>query len=104
MPCLPLILLSSVVVLLSWPVRGPNRSPSWRRSWVSASRVCGNWLAQAEADDKGSQTRLTSAEKKELAELRRDKRRLELEVEILKRAAAYSPGRMSSQTDLPAGP
>ena len=48
-----------------------------------------NRLAQAEVDDKGSQTRLTSAEKKELAELRRDKRRLELEVEILKRAAAY---------------
>jgi transposase len=32
---------------------------------------------------------VSSAEKKELAELRRDKRRLELEVEILKRAAAY---------------
>jgi transposase-like protein len=48
-----------------------------------------NWLAQAEVDDNGSLTRLTSAEKKELVELRRDKRRLELEVEILKRAAAY---------------
>ena len=34
-------------------------------------------------------TRLTSAEKKELAELRRGKRRLELENEILKRAAAF---------------
>jgi transposase len=48
-----------------------------------------NWLAQAEVDEDGSQTRLTSAEKNELTELRRDKRRLELEVEILKRAAAY---------------
>ncbi|MGH3868653.1 MAG: transposase [Pseudonocardiaceae bacterium] len=48
-----------------------------------------NWLAQADADDRGSETRLTSAEKKELTGLRRDKRRLELEVEILKRAAAY---------------
>jgi transposase len=48
-----------------------------------------NWLAQAEVDENGSQIRLTSAEKKELTELRRDKRRLELEVEILKRAAAY---------------
>ncbi|MGH3692999.1 MAG: transposase [Pseudonocardiaceae bacterium] len=48
-----------------------------------------NWLAQAEVDDNGSQTRLTSAEKKELVELRRDKRRLEPEVEVLKRAAAY---------------
>ena len=48
-----------------------------------------NWVAQADADERGSQTCLTSAEKAELVELRRDKRRLELEVEILKRAAAY---------------
>lgn len=48
-----------------------------------------NWMAQAEVDETGSATQLTSKEKKELAELRRDKRRLELEVEILKRAAAY---------------
>lgn len=48
-----------------------------------------NWLAQAEVDENGSATQLTSKEKKELVELRRDKRRLELEVEILKRAAAY---------------
>jgi transposase-like protein len=48
-----------------------------------------SWVAQAEADDAGSETRLSSAEKKELAALRRDKRRLEMEVEILKRAAAY---------------
>ncbi len=48
-----------------------------------------NWLAQAEVDENGSDTQLSSREKKELAELRRDKRRLELEVEILKRAAAY---------------
>ena len=48
-----------------------------------------NWMAQADADDNGSATRLTSAEKKELAELRRKNRQLELENEILKRAAAY---------------
>ncbi|MCA1696724.1 MAG: transposase [Actinobacteria bacterium] len=48
-----------------------------------------NWLAQADIDESGSETRLTSADKKELAALRRDKRRLELEVDILKRAAAY---------------
>jgi transposase len=48
-----------------------------------------NWVAQADADERGSQARLTSEEKKELAQLRRDKRRLELEVEILKRAATY---------------
>jgi transposase len=48
-----------------------------------------NWVAQADADERGSQTRLTTAEKEELTQLRRDKRRLELEVEILKRAAPY---------------
>ena len=49
-----------------------------------------NWLAQADVDDSGSDAaKLTSKEKKELTELRREKRRLEMEVEILKRAAAY---------------
>jgi len=48
-----------------------------------------NWIAQSDADERGSDTRLTSAEKKELAELRKQKRTLELENEILKRAAAF---------------
>ena len=48
-----------------------------------------NWMAQADADEGGSQVKLTSAEKKELAELRRKNRQLEMENEILKRAAAY---------------
>jgi fatty-acyl-CoA synthase len=48
-----------------------------------------NWVARAEVDENSSATQLTSAEKKELAQLRKDKRRLEVEVEILKRAAAY---------------
>ena len=48
-----------------------------------------NWMAQADVDEHGSTTALTSKEKKELVELRRDKRRLEMEIEILKRAAAY---------------
>jgi transposase len=48
-----------------------------------------NWMAQADADENGGTTRLTSAEKKELTELRRKNRQLELENEILKRAAAY---------------
>jgi transposase len=48
------------------------------------------WMEQSETDAAGgSETALTSREKKELVELRRDKRRLEMEVEILKRAAAY---------------
>jgi transposase-like protein len=48
-----------------------------------------NWMAQADADDKGGGELLTSAEKKEFAELRRRNRVLEQENEILRRAAAY---------------
>jgi transposase len=48
-----------------------------------------NWMAQADADD-GGQDRLTTAEKKQLTELRRRNRQLEMENEILKRAAAYA--------------
>lgn len=57
---------------------------------LSISESClRNWMAQADIDESGSTVELTSKEKKELVELRRDKRRLEMEVEILKRAAAY---------------
>ena len=52
-----------------------------------------NWIAQDSADSSagngGSSSRLISDEKRELAQLRKDKRRLEIENEILKRAAAY---------------
>jgi transposase-like protein len=48
-----------------------------------------NWMAQADADDGTNSERLTTKERAELAELRKDKRRLEVENEILKRAAAY---------------
>ncbi|MGS2620202.1 transposase [Micromonospora sp. LZ34] len=47
-----------------------------------------NWLAQADTDD-GKRGGLTSDERKELAALRKEKRRLEVENEILRRAAAY---------------
>lgn len=57
---------------------------------LSISESClRNWMAQSDADHGDSDSRLTTAEKKELATLRRDKRRLEMENEILKRAAAY---------------
>jgi transposase-like protein len=46
------------------------------------------WMAHAEVDD-GRRPGLTSDEKAELVALRRKTRVLELEVEILKRAAAY---------------
>ena len=46
------------------------------------------WMRQADIDE-GIQDGLTSAEQAEIVQLRRDKRRLEMENEILRRAAAY---------------
>ena len=46
------------------------------------------WMKQADIDD-GRQDGLTSDERAELVKLRREKRVLEMEVEILKRASAY---------------
>ena len=46
------------------------------------------WMRQADVDD-GVKDGQTSTEQSELVQLRRDKRRLEMENEILRRAAAY---------------
>jgi transposase len=46
------------------------------------------WKHQAEIDD-GIVDGLTTAEQSEVVQLRRDRRRLEQEVEILRRATAY---------------
>jgi transposase len=46
------------------------------------------WVRQADIDD-GIKDGQTSTEQAELVQLRRDKRRLEMENEILRRAAAY---------------
>ncbi len=47
-----------------------------------------SWVHQA-AIDRGEREGLTTDERAELVKLRREKRTLEMEVEILRRAAAY---------------
>ena len=82
------------------------RSPEFRRRAVELARLrekpvaqiakdlgiaesgLRRWMAQADIDD-GKREGLTSDERRELAELRRKNRVLEMEVEILKRASAY---------------
>ena len=47
------------------------------------------WVRQADLDDGITSGGLTTAEQSELVQLRREKRRLEMENQILRRAAAY---------------
>jgi transposase-like protein len=47
-----------------------------------------NWLARADADE-GRSGALSTVERQEIALLRKEKRRLEVENEILRQAAAY---------------
>lgn len=57
---------------------------------LGISRSClQNWIRQEKADAGDNSAGLNTAEKKELAELRRRNRQLEMENDVLKRAAAY---------------
>jgi transposase len=47
------------------------------------------WVAQAQADRTKGKTGLTTAEREELARLRKENRELRLERDILKKAAAF---------------
>ena len=59
------------------------------------------WMRRADVDD-GVRGGLTSTEQSEMVQLRRDKRRLEIENEIVHRAAAYFA--KDAWSDVPAGP
>jgi transposase-like protein len=61
------------------------------------------WMDQADVDQ-GVKESLSSTERRELVELRRRNRVLEMEVEILKRASAFIARRTCSQNRVPAGP
>lgn len=64
----------------------PIRQIAWD---LGISESClRNWLAQADTDA-GAREGLTSDDRKELAALQKEKRRLGVENEILRRAAAY---------------
>jgi transposase len=49
----------------------------------------GRWVSQAQADRTKGRTGLTTAEREELARLRKENRELRLDREILKKAAAF---------------
>jgi transposase len=68
-----------------------NRSiNSVAKSLDIADSVLGAWVQQAKVDaGRSSKSKLTTPEKQELAELRRRVKQLEMEKEILKKAAAF---------------
>jgi transposase len=68
--------------------KGDKPVPALAKDLGISDSCLRNWMHQADTDDNGG-AKLTSAEKKELTDLRRRTRQLELENEILKRAAAY---------------
>src|SRR6476620_12314774 len=73
---------------------------------LSISESClRNWLAQDDADEsRSNSSRLSSDEKRELAELRKKARRLEVETRYSSVLPRISLGRTSSQSSIPAGP
>ena len=68
--------------------RGDLTVPEVAADFAISEESVRRWKRQADIDD-GVAEGQTSSEKSEIVQLRRDKRRLEMENEILRRAAAY---------------
>ena len=68
---------------------GRSRRSSRRRWSRSTETALRNWIRQADIDAGNRSDGLTSDERAELARLRRDNRRLQQDVDILKRATAF---------------
>lgn len=67
-----------------------GRSPNeLAREFEPSAETIRNWIKQAEIDAGQRHDGLTTAEKQELARLRRENKRLRLEREILAKAAAW---------------
>ncbi len=68
--------------------RGKIPIPEVAADFGVAEKTVRRWLHQADIDD-GVKDGLTTTEQQEVVRLRRENRRLEMENEILRRAAAY---------------
>jgi transposase len=67
-----------------------GRSPEeLAREFEPTAQTIGNWVKQADRDDGRRRDGLTTAERQELARLRRENKQLRLEREILAKAAAW---------------
>jgi transposase len=70
-------------------VRAGRRAEELAREFGPTVQTIQNWLKQADRDEGRRHDGLTTAERQELARLRRENRQLRLEREILARAAAW---------------
>lgn len=67
-----------------------GRSPEeLSREFEPSAQSISNWVAQADRDEGKRKDGLTSAEREELRQLRKENRQLKLEREILSKAAAW---------------
>ena len=66
--------------------RGPG---SVAREFEPSEQTIRNWVKQADLDEGRRSDGLTTAERKEIRELRRENKRLRMERDILKKAAAW---------------
>ena len=74
--------------LIRW-VRAGRTPESLAKEYEPSAQSIRNWVAQADRDEGRREDGLTTAEREELRQLRRENRRLREEREILKKAAAW---------------
>jgi len=70
-------------------VRSGRSAESLSREFEPSAQAIRNWVAQADRDEGRRADGLTTVEREELSQLRRENRRLREEREILKKAAAW---------------
>jgi len=70
-------------------VRGGRSPEELAREFEPTAQTIKNWLKQADLDEGRRHDGLTTAERRELARLRRENKQLRLEREILAKAAAW---------------
>ena len=70
-------------------VRSGRTPEELSREYEPTAQTIHNWVKQADLDGGVRSDGLTTEERKELGQLRRDNKRLRMEQEILKKAAAW---------------
>jgi transposase len=70
-------------------VRAGRQPEDLAREFEPSAQAIRNWVAQADRDEGRREDGVSSAEREELARLRRENRQLRLERDILAKAAAW---------------